>query len=210
MAGARTEPTTTPPSASASVYSCARWIHRRAAGHRGRRWGHPPRFRTTMPALNARGRGAPAPPPHRAHLRPRHPTAWLAGATGCRCLRLDEQRGRELEDVLWNLTRDSDPSPRPQAGDVDSTLAAALVCAKLHVPVGHVEAGLRSRDPAMPEEVNRVPARRSLRPTVPLYPAPPRALGRQGGGEDRRRGRRVACLTPGRRGAKLDGHRACP
>ena len=41
-------------------------------------------------------------------------------------------------------------------GDVNSTLAAALVCAKLHVLVAHVEAGLRSRDRTMPEEVNRL------------------------------------------------------
>ena len=66
-----------------------------------------------------------------------------------------QMTGRMME-AIETILLDAEPDAILVYGDTNSTLAGALVGAKLHIPVHHIEAGLRSFNRRMPEEINRV------------------------------------------------------
>jgi len=76
-----------------------------------------------------------------------------SGKHGVQTARLIER----LEAVFEQAAEAGKPFDRVVVvGDVNSTMAAALTAVKMHIPVAHVEAGLRSCDRSMPEEINRL------------------------------------------------------
>lgn len=80
--------------------------------------------------------------------RPAHHLGIGGGSHG-------QNTGRMLEKLDGLMVKER-PDWVLVYGDTDSTLAGALAAAKLHIPVAHVEAGLRSFNRRMPEEINRV------------------------------------------------------
>jgi UDP-N-acetylglucosamine 2-epimerase (non-hydrolysing) len=80
------------------------------------------------------------------------PDAYLHVGSGTH----GQQTARIIERYEEYILSGNRPDLVIVAGDVNSTIACALVAKKLHIPVAHLEAGLRSFDERMPEEINRV------------------------------------------------------
>lgn len=79
------------------------------------------------------------------------PDVFMAAGGGSH----SEQTGKIMV-AFEEYCRENRPDAVLVVGDVNSTLACSIVAKKLCIPVGHVEAGLRSGDHAMPEEINRL------------------------------------------------------
>jgi UDP-N-acetylglucosamine 2-epimerase (non-hydrolysing) len=90
-----------------------------------------------------------------------------------------EQTGKVLI-AFEQILLDHDPAVVVVAGDVNSTLACALAASKLHIPVVHLESGLRSGDWTMPEEVNRILTDRLSNLLLTHSPEAEEHLGREG------------------------------
>jgi len=79
------------------------------------------------------------------------PDIYLGAGSGTHAV----QTARVMQ-ALEPIMMERMPDVTVVVGDVNSTLAAALTASKLHIPIAHVEAGLRSGDRRMPEEINRI------------------------------------------------------
>jgi len=80
-----------------------------------------------------------------------HPDVYLGVGSGSHA-----QQTARVMTAFEDVVEEEQPDLVLVVGDVNSTLACALVATKMHVDVAHVEAGLRSGDRRMPEEINRL------------------------------------------------------
>ena len=90
-----------------------------------------------------------------------------------------------VETILLDAQRVEQPYHRMLVvGDVNSTMAAAIAAVKLNVPVAHIEAGLRSFDRSMPEEINRIVTDSICDVLLVSEPSGAEQLRREGHGDD--------------------------